>query len=226
MEWVNRMRYITLVFFSTISFLMLCRSAGGEGYFSSSAAEAIVDKNEALFKFPLNPREHYEWGPWGLQYAWYVEVANNNQVKYELGFSIYGSMSYEPFFSGDIRKLLRAGYFGLWGSGAGTQLEGVSQNGRVKSGGTGNQPIVEKSIVSGYATQKKLIIRLQGERTIRKVFANQPTEVSFSRHMFAMSEGYKPVTIRVPVIYTKAFLSTKMRKTFVENGYKLLDRSL
>lgn len=167
---------------------------------------AVVDENEAVFTFPLNPKQRYEWCPGGLKYAWFVKINANNQ-DFELGYFMFTAMGASPCGEGNIHKLLKDGQFGLFRqiNESGALITGVTQEGFANyEGNYSDDFLVEKIVVSGFATRNKLTIKLTGAKTIRLLFAKQPKRIIFTSQIL---ENKKSVT--VPTTYAARYLSAK-----------------
>lgn len=168
--------------------------------------QAIVDENEAVFIFPLKPNQQYEWFPGGLQYAWTVKVNLNNQ-DFEFGYYMFTAQGAGSGGQGNIQKLLKDGQFSLWkqNSESGSTIIGLTEEGfATYEDNYSDDFLVEKTIISGIATQNKLTVKLSGAKTIQKLFANQPKQITLTSQTTQSEQS-----VSIPVIYTAKFLAAK-----------------
>lgn len=75
--------------------------------------QAVVSEKEAVFTFPVNSQQQYEWCPGGLQYSWNVR-AQNGKDSFEFGFSLFTAMGASLCGKGDFTTLLNEGQFSIW----------------------------------------------------------------------------------------------------------------
>lgn len=168
--------------------------------------QAVVDVNEASFIFPINPTQRYEWCPGGLQYAWTIEVNSNNQ-NFELGYFMFTAMGASPCGQGNIQTLLRDGQFDIFRQDgeSGSVITGLTEEGfATYEDNYSDEFFIEKTIVTGMATQNKLTIKLTGAKTIQRLFANQPKQITFNSQILERKKS-----VNVPVTYTAKFLAAK-----------------
>lgn len=182
---------------------------------------ATVGKNEAAFTFPLVPIQKYEWCPGGLQYAWTVKLNLNNQ-DFEFGYFMFTAMGASPCGRGNIQKLLREGQFSLFRKTdeSDSQIAGVTEAGCLATyqDNYSDEFLVEKTIVSGFANQNKLIIKLSGAKTLRLLFANRPKYLNFESQILE-----KITSISVPVTYTANYLSAINKSCANKSRFNLPD---
>lgn len=144
---------------------------------AQSNFEAVVSEDEAIFTFPLNSDEEYEWSSGGLSYKWSVKVINNRK-SYDFGFYLFTPMGASSTETGDINKLLEAGQFSVWS----------------------NNKVLKNIKVEGYANEEKdkLIIKITDKNSIQLLFSGKPKFVIFS----TLSDPFdKPKNQRVTVKY-------------------------
>ncbi|HQU84322.1 MAG TPA: hypothetical protein PKY59_14390 [Pyrinomonadaceae bacterium] len=139
--------------------------------------QAAVNDDEAVFTFPLNPKQEYEWSSGGLTYQWSL-IVTNNRKRYEFGFFLYTPQGASSDESGDINALLEAGQFSVW---------------------SGNK-VLDTVSVSGYANQNKdkLTIKITDKKSIQLLFSGKPKFVTFSTVLELFE---KPKNVKVPVKY-------------------------
>jgi hypothetical protein len=147
---------------------------------SSPGYHAVVTRDEAVFTFPVDPKDQYEWCPGGLQYAWNVKTGNF-QNGFEFGFSLFTSMGAARCDQGKLEDVLQEGQFSVW------KLEG---NGSSVVPGV----IVEHSLSRGGSS---LNIIIKGKDTINLLFSQKPAHVVFQSQADAHTSSEK-----VPVLYS------------------------
>jgi hypothetical protein len=171
--------------------------------------QAVIDKNEAVFTFPLKPSQKYEFCSRGLQYVWNVAV-NSDDQDFVFGFSVSPKWAVSPCGKGDIQKLLRKGQFSLFkreregNSTSHTLVTGLTEEGFLTYADNVEDPLIETPVVSGFANSNKLTIKLSGTRSLQRLFADQPKYLTFTSQLL---EDEK--TESVLVTYTARFLSPK-----------------
>lgn len=167
--------------------------------------QATVNDNEAVFTFPISPTVKYEWCPGGLQYSWTIKINSNNQ-DFELGYFMFTAMGASPCGQGNIRKLLREGQFSLFRQSgeSGSLITGVTEEGRFATyeDNFSDDFLAEKTVVSGFVSGNKLIIKVSGAKTLQLLFANRPQYITFESQILE-----KKRSTTVPVTYTANYLS-------------------
>jgi hypothetical protein len=138
-----------------------------------------------------------------------VEVNSGNQ-DFEFGYSMSPKWGASPCGQGNIQKLLRKGQFSLFkrdsedNSTQYTLVTGLTREGFITYDNNADVSLVEKPVVSGFASPNKLTIKLSGTKSLQRLFANQPKYLTFTSQLL---ENKK--TESVLVTYTAKFLSAK-----------------
>jgi len=182
--------------------------------------QAVVDKNEAVFTFPLKPSQRYEFCSRGLRYVWSVEV-NSDSQDFEFGYFLSPKWEFSSCGQGNIQKLLRKGQFSLFKrksedtSTEYTVVTGLTAEGFVTYDNFSDESLIEKPIVSGFASSNKLTIKLSGTKSLQLLFANQPKYLNFTTQTLENNKN-----VSVLVTYTAKFLSAKKPSTQNDNVNK------
>ncbi|MEI7997578.1 MAG: hypothetical protein WCH01_22040 [Methylococcaceae bacterium] len=124
--------------------------------------QAVVSEKEAVFTFPVNSQQQYEWCPGGLQYAWNVK-AQNGKDSFEFGFSLFTAMGASLCGKGDFTTLLNEGQFSIW---------------KINKDSISIVPYLKvKHVVS--SDRQFLNVMLKDQEAIKLIFSKKPKYIIF-----------------------------------------------
>ena len=147
---------------------------------------ALVTSDEARFVFPVSTQPEWEWFAVGtkgnaLEYQWQIEVRNGKSTC-QFGFTLFKYPGRKAE-RGALENLLQSGQTGMW------QVQ--------QSGGSKTGSFVPDAGVKIVSVPGAMIVLVQGEENVRRMFSDKPAKVTF---LIALP-GEKEIRKKVKVSY-------------------------